>query len=181
VYGTSIFALHEDGTIYLLSTVARPVSTPAPTQDPSTAPSATPTPTEAATPVPGVDEYEIQILTEKVTHFCVDGSYLYTVSDSGIVRRSGDGTMKDTLSKRKAEYINVLNGRIFVISQGTLYVGTASQYVAGTEVAIGSVSSSIGISLTEDAVYVYAGGLKVSTYDKETDKYSDFTKVALPA
>ncbi|MBR5499941.1 MAG: hypothetical protein IKV74_00270 [Clostridia bacterium] len=181
VYGTSIFALHEDGTIYLLSTVARPVSTPTPTADPSTAPSATPTPTEAATPVPGVDEYEVQILTEKVTHFCVDGSYLYTVSDSGIVRRSGDGTMKDTLSKRKAEYINVLNGRIFVISQGTLYVGTASQYVAGTEVAIGSVSSSIGISLTEDAVYVYAGGLKVSTYDKETDKYSDFTKVALPA
>ncbi|MBP3391873.1 MAG: hypothetical protein J6L76_03690 [Clostridia bacterium] len=185
VYGTSIFAQHEDGTIYLLSTVARPVSTPTPTQDPSASPeataTATPAPTETATPVPGVDEYEIQILTEKVTHFCVDGSYLYTVSDSGIVRRSGDGTMKDTLSKRKAEYINVLDGQIFVVSQGTLYVGTAAQYVSGTEVAIGSVSSSIGISLTEDAVYVYAGGLKVSTYDKETDKYSALTKVTLPA
>lgn len=181
VYGSSIFAQHEDGSIYLLSTVARPVSTAAPTEDASATPSATPTPTATATPVPGVDEYEMQILTEKVTHFCVDGAYLYTVSDSGIVRRSGDGSMKDTLSKRKAEYINVLDGQIFVVSQGTLYVGTAAQYVSGTEVAIGSVESSIGISLAEDAVYVYAGGLKVATYDSETEKYSELTKVALPA
>ncbi len=177
VYGSSIFAQKaDDSSIYLLSTVARPVSTPAPTGT-----SATPAPTATATPVPGVDEYEMQILAEKVTLFCVDGSYLYTVSESGIVRRSGDGTQKDTLSKRKADYINVLDGKIFVVSQGTLYVGTATQYVSGTEIAIGSVTSSIGISLAEDAAYVYAGGLKVATYDKETDKYSELTKVELPA
>ncbi|MBR5280930.1 MAG: hypothetical protein IKU26_08200 [Clostridia bacterium] len=183
VYGSSIFAQHEDGSIYLLSTVARPASTATPTADPSATPTATPsaTATATATPVPGVDEYETEILSESVTHFCVDGSYLYTVSDSGIVRRSGDGSMKDTLSKRKAQYINVLDGNIFVVSEGTLYVGTDKDYLMGTEVAIGSVTSSIGISLAEDAVYVYAGGLKVSTYDSETDAYSELTKVALPA
>lgn len=181
VYGSSIFAQHEDGSIYLLSTVARPVSTATPTADPSATATATPTPTATATPVPGVDAYETKILAESVTHFCVDDSYLYTVSDSGIVRWSGDGTMKDTLRKRKASYINVLDDNIFVVSEGTLYVGTDEDYLNGTEVAIGSVTSSIGISLTEDAVYVYAGGLKVSTYDSETDAYSELTKVALPA
>ena len=180
IYSTAIYAQHEDGTLYLLSSSGRPVATATPTADPSATATATPTPTATATPVPGVDEYEMMILTEKVTHFCIDGSYIYTVSDAGIVRRSGDGSQKDTLSTRKGDFINVLDDKIYVLSEGTLYVGTAKDYLLGKEVAIDSVSTKFGIYLTEDAVYIYASGLKVSTYDEETESYKPFELVALP-
>lgn len=175
VYGNNIYARSEkDGSLYLLSTVARPAATVAPSETPSASS------TVPATPVPGVDEYEMQILTEKVNHFCIDGMWIYTVSDNGLVRRTGDASQKDTLSKRKADFVNVMDDQIFVLSEGTLYVGTATQYMLGTEVAIGSVGTKLGITLTENAVYVYAGGLKVSQYDSETDTYSQLTFVELP-
>ncbi len=181
VYGTSIFALHENGSLYLLSSSGRPAATATPTVDPSATATVTPTPTATPTPVPGVDEYEMMILDEKVSHFCIDGTWIYTVSDKGIVRRTGDGSQKDTLSNRKADLVNVLDGKIYVLSEGTLYVGTDKDYLLGKEVAIGSVATKFGINVTEDAVYVYAGGLKVSTYDSETDTYSALDFVALPS
>lgn len=182
VYGTSIYALHEDGTLYLIASSGRPAATETPTADPSATATATPTPTatSTATPVPGVDEYEMMILAEKVNHFCIDGSWIYTVSDAGLIRRTGDGSQKDTLSSRKADFVNVLDDKIYVLSKGTLYVGTAKQYMLEQEVAIGSVATNFGINLAEDAVYIYAGGLKVSTYDSETDTYSELELVALP-
>lgn len=180
IYSTSLYALNEDGTLYLLTSSGRPAPTEAPTADPSATATATPTPTATPSPIPGVDKYEMMILEEKTTHFCIDGSYIYTVSDAGIIRRSGDGLQKDTLSTRKCDFINVLDDKIFVSSEGTLYVGTAKQYVLGQEVAIDSISTLFGINLTEEAVYVYAGGLKVSRYDGETESYTPFEPVALP-
>lgn len=182
VYGTSIYALNEQGSLYLISSSGRPAATATPTADPSAtaAETSTPTPTSTATPVPGIDEYEMMISEEKVSHFCIDGSYIYTISDAGVVCRTGDGTQKYTLSTRKGDLINVLDDKIYILSEGTLYAGTAKDYLLGKEVPIGSVATKTGINLTENAVYVYAGGLKVSTYDSETDAYSALDFVVLP-
>lgn len=185
VYGSTIYALNAtDGSLYVLATTERPAATAAPTEDPSatgSAENASPSPTE--TPIPGVDEYEIQILEESADHFCIDGSWIYTVSDKGVIRYSGDGSGKDTLSSRKADYINVLGGQIFIIDGGTLYVGTAAQYLLGQETALGTVSTKDGINLTKGAVYVYdntAHTLMVSKVDSETGAYGALTAVVLP-
>ncbi len=175
VFSTSIFALHEDdGRLYVLSTTKRPDATAAPSETPTASATAT------ATPVPGVDEYEQQLIDVKANHFCIDGSWIYLATDNGVILYSGDGQSQYTVTNRKATYVNVLDGQVFILSAGTLYTGSLEQFLTNEEQAIGPVTTSVGISLAEDAVYVYTDKLMVSKLDSETKQYSALTAVQLP-
>lgn len=167
VTGTNLYALHEDDqTLYLLSTVARPKATAAPEETASVAP--------GTSPVPGVDEYETQIISEKITHFCTDGNRLYLATENGVFRYTPDGTGKDQLTDRAASRINVQDDKIICLSGETLYAGTASELLIGRETTLGTVSGVSGISTTGSGVYVFStadGKLLGAVRDTGTGSY----------
>ena len=117
------------------------------------------------------------IVSDSIEAYALDDNWIYTVGKNGIVRYLSDGlNKKDTLSKEKANKINVYNNAIFYIIGNHLYTSSFESLLLDSVIDIGEVSSLAGINLSKSAVYLVNenGKLCKSTYNSEMKTYNEF-------
>lgn len=123
------------------------------------------------------DSNEKLIISDSIEAYALDNKWIYTAGENGIVRYLPDGlNKKDTLSKEKANKINVYNNAIFYMVGNHLYTSSFESLLLDSVIDIGEVSSFAGINLSSSAVYLVNenGKLCKSTYNAETKTYNEF-------
>ena len=165
-YGAIYGLCSEDGKIYAMS------STPASTEETATA---SPTPTDSEDTEE--DPNEILVISEASKNFVLDDYWIYVITDNGIARYICDQTdKKDTLINVNVDALNVYQGAMFYIADGDLYTASAEILLTGAADKIGSAIGADSINIFEDSIYLTdkSGKLMKSTYDSESDSYSEF-------
>ena len=117
------------------------------------------------------------IISDSVEAYALDNEWIYTAGENGIVRYLPDGlNQKDTLSREKANKINVYSNAIFYMVGNHLYTSSFESLLLDSVIDIGEVSSLSGINLSSSAVYLVNedGKLCKSTYNSETKTYNEF-------
>ncbi|MBR5786396.1 MAG: hypothetical protein IKY41_06865, partial [Clostridia bacterium] len=87
---------------------------------------------------------------------------------------------KDTLSSTiKADCINAYNDAIFYVANNHLYTCTAKLFLLDSVLDIGEVTSTAGINISENAIYLVNenGKLCKSKYDSTAKAYSEFKEM----
>ena len=166
-YGV-IYALGaEDSFIYSMP------SNPADDTESSTA-------SPAATAEAEEESRETLLIDEACRSFVIDSDWIYVLNDSGIVRYLMDGSGKDTLSGLYADAINVYEGALFYLSEGSLYTASAEKLLLNEPTQISEAYGSSTINLSESSVYLKneSGKLLKSSYDSENSKYEEFTAMS---
>lgn len=136
--------------------------------------------TSSATATPTGEEKESNeklIISDSIDAYALDNKWIYTAGENGIVRYLPDGlNKKDTLSKEKANKINVYNNAIFYMIGNHLYTSSFESLLLDSVIDIGEVSSSAGINISSSAIYIVNenGKLCKSTYNAETKAYNEF-------
>lgn len=124
---------------------------------------------------------EALLISEPVTDYVLDSDWVYTISDKGIVRYVINGlNNKDTLSSTiEADCINAYNDAIFYVADNHLYTCTAKLFLLDSVLDIGEVTSTAGINISENAIYLVneKGKLCKSKYDSTAKAYTEFKEM----
>ena len=183
VYYGSIYALSDSGSIYVLTTTARPVSDSAEGGE-----------EQGATD----DEYEKLVVTAEFGSISVFDDWIYACGQSGVIRYDAESFGRDTLTTEyKPVAVNVDRRGIFMLvrevsgdgsEQLVLLNATAKDLLGGTPVRIGAVAvsenseaggaaaGSYRITLCSDMVYVSSadgGSVYGASYVAEAAAYGE--------
>lgn len=164
-YGQIYAQGKDDNFIYSIPSVLQETS------------SATATAAATATGEAVNESKEKLIISDSVEAYALDNEWIYTAGENGIVRYLPDGlNQKDTLSREKANKINVYSNAIFYMVGNHLYTSSFESLLLDSIIDIGEVSSLTGINLSSSAIYLVNedGKLCKSTYNSETKTYNEF-------
>ncbi len=145
VYYGEIFALSQDGSIFVLKTSARPAADGQETGEGETSDETQ----------PYTDEYEALISEGSFSTLTVFDDWIYAVGESGIVRFDSETYGRDSLSKTiKATAVSVDRNGIYLLveevsgdagaAEEVLYKCTAKELLTGSLMRIGAFAASNG-------------------------------------
>jgi hypothetical protein len=193
VYYGSIYALSDSGSIYVLTTSARPESGSA---DGDSAESG-----EADGAVN--DEYEKLVVSGEFGSICVFDDWVYAAGQSGLIRYDAESFGRDTLTTEfRPVAVNVDRRGIFMLvleasgdgsEQLVLLNATAKDLLGGNPARIGAVAvsgngdlggvpaGSYRITLCADMVFVSSadgGSIFAVSYDSDAGSYGQFGELS---
>lgn len=173
VYFGAIYALCEDGDLFMLTTTARPADSESGADG-----GADNSPSPDHTAVPGVDEYEMRVVEGYFRAISLFDDWIYAAGEDGLVRYDADNFGRDSLSGSIAPVaVNVDRRGIFLLvaaapesgSAFEVLESSAKDLLLGKTRLIGTISAdsvagipadSFRITLSGDRIFVSsaAGG-----------------------